>query len=491
MVNSIISVPVLDRDSAYARDILSKTSSTDIGQEIVPCTLKMRIESAFFKEQRLSNGLHRPYMEINGKVKEMFIEQSGKDNGRLFMCGSPSITVIEDETKGGRKDGLPLTVNYILSTNELVNLINKGMLFDDFEMPPELIGGILEIPGNVVYTCVYDTPITAVSVYKAWEIETSTKVNHYDTLFEMWQVSPKRALEEHINFVYSFDSFAPPLMPAPESALTDYWDDDLPKEPRAEYIPERETDTEEAFIKDFENTTIKQSEADTIRKREEVAKNAAQRKATIIAIRKAHDDETERKKRQAAADQDLYAQLSGRTTTDDSEGNSAKMGYDDLVKALAEAEANAAANVAQKIAHSDGSTYFGDGDSSETSTAISRLMDVVQDNQALNAGNRNIAGHGADTTQDTSQMSTAEKAKLHEEESRKKGQIVDRALDNQALNEGNTDIAGQGASHTMTQAEKVAAAGNALRGLLGRKSPTNAVPSSNPANGSEDDKGYI
>ena len=224
-MSDLMSVPVYNRNSAAARDILTKVPSEDIGQETVPCTLKFRVKDAFWKEQRLANGLHRPYLELNGEVQEMFIEQ---DDDRIFMCGSKSVTMDEPQD---------VRISWILSTNELANLVQKGLLYDDFETPPGLVDGILEIPGNVTYTCVYDTPITMVSVASPWEIQTSTRANHYDNLFnELWQVSPQRAREEHKDFVYSFDAFAPSIVPAPESPIKDYFDDDVPKGPQETYI---------------------------------------------------------------------------------------------------------------------------------------------------------------------------------------------------------------------------------------------------------------
>lgn len=480
MGDSVISVPVFNRNSAYARDILSKVSSEDIGQEIVPCVLKVQIENAFFKEQRLSSGLHRPYLEINGKVQEMFIEDS---DDRMFMCGSKAITM---------NDPQDVRVSYLLSTNELVNLINRGLLYDDFEMPSELAGGTLEIPSEVVYTCVYDTPLTMVSVNKPWEIETSTKDNHYDTFFEMWNVSPKRAYEEHKNFVYSFDSFSPSLAAPPKSPITDYWDDDLPKEPRQEYIPDREVDTEEAFIKDFENV-IKENEADIIKKRDQVAANAAKRKTGLLEIRKRHKDRVAEESRKAAADKDLYAQLMGDKNNDDDEGRSDKLRYDDIksevqtdYSAFMDAALNAVKTGDMSMLGGDGSTTKSEAEAKKSREAA-RLVDIAKDNQALNAGITDISGFGAaDVTGNEAQMTAEEKREMQEKKSREAAQIVDRALDNQALNRGETDIAGQGAGHTMTQEEKAAIAGNALRNLLGRK-PSAPAPDQPDMSGN----GYI
>ena len=74
MSDSLMSVPVYYRNSAKARDILTRVPSEDIGREDIRCVMKFLVKDAFWKEQRLSSGMHRPYLELNGEVQELFIE---------------------------------------------------------------------------------------------------------------------------------------------------------------------------------------------------------------------------------------------------------------------------------------------------------------------------------------------------------------------------------------------------------------------------------
>lgn len=477
MSNSL-SVPVYNRNSADARDILTRVPSDDIGQESVQCTLKFHVRDAYWKEQKLPNGLHRPYLELNGSVQEMFIEE---DDDRTFMCGSKSITMDEPQD---------VRVSWILSTNELANLTQKGLFYDDFAMPAGLIDGEIEIPGEIVYTCVYDTPVTMVSIARPWEVETSSKANHYDTIFELWEVSEQRAREEHKDFAYSLDAFAPSIAPAPESPIRDYFDDDVPKGSQETYIPQN-LDEEEALIKSF-NDTIQEREAEAVRNRQLAEDKAQKRRIALNHIRAAHKDSAMAEARAKNAQKDLYEQLMSGNT-EDTDGNSGKLKYDDIKNGVqSDAYSSIMNDMLSEARKAEGSYIDGDGNDSKSdadakkSRDAARLVDIARDNQALNAGVTDISGFGAaDETGNESQMSDEEKKEMQEKRSREAARRVDIALDNQALNRGETDIAGQGAGHSKSQAEKTAAARNALASLLG------GSKSAQPEQQDPDYNGYI
>lgn len=436
-MSDLMSVPVYNRNSAAARDILTKVPSEDIGQETVPCTLKFRVKDAFWKEQRLANGLHRPYLELNGEVQEMFIEQ---DDDRIFMCGSKSVTMDEPQD---------VRISWILSTNELANLVQKGLLYDDFETPPGLVDGILEIPGNVTYTCVYDTPITMVSVASPWEIQTSTRANHYDNLFnELWQVSPQRAREEHKDFVYSFDAFAPSVAPAPESPIKDYFDDDVPKGPQETYISPN-LNEEEALVAGFE-AEIQEEERKRAESIKQTEANASKRKAALNFIRAKHKADKDAKRREEAANEDLYEQLMSNKS-DDSDANSSKLRYDDIKKGVQSSEYTDIIGVTANNVNSVKSEA-----DAKKSRAMTRLVDIVNDlNAVIKFGpNADTSGFGATFVGDDGQALT--KSEADAKKSMATTRLVDIVNDLQAVIKygPNADISGFGASEAAKPSEE-------------------------------------
>lgn len=401
---------VFNRNSPQARDMLAKTPAIDIGiTENIPCTMAVKVSKAFFKEQISANGLHRPYLELQGSVTRMFIEE---DEDRLFPCNVKNL-ILRDPEK--------VKVNYVLSTSELQNLVDMGLYYPDFEPPQNLIDNEIEIPGFITYTCIYDSPVSIVEIQNKDNIETSTKDNHYDNIFvEGCEISPQRAAEMLPDFQFSMANFSSEYLAnkyTPVAPKNVYYDDS-PSTPESRDILKPNMTEDQTTVNKFKDVLDENNK--NIEQRANDEKNNANKRNSIVQklIMK------KRARDAAKAEADSF----GFNTQQDDANNTdtSRFMYDefkDLVKEVSD--------------HSDDDTS-----GSETS----RKVDVALDNQALNEGITDISGFGSlSDTSDESKMSAGEKRDYDAKKSRDALRRADIAADNQALNEGITDIAGQGA----------------------------------------------
>jgi hypothetical protein len=459
-------VAVYNKQDARARNILAKTAFDDIGQQEVPCTLRVNVTSAFFKEQQVPNGLHRPYMEINGEVSEVFIEE---DDDRYFPCGTKSMTMMTPQD---------VRIFYIPTTDELQDLVQMGIYYSDFDVPADLVGNTIEIPSNITYTCVYDTCIGMVDINNPFEISTSTIVNHYDGIFNGCAVSEMRAKEssaekliESMQTGLTLDTFAEDDKTAGyKSVLEDYYEDDI-SEQAEEDVPMSEEDEEQAAIRKFK-TVLEEHDKQVAEKQEEIKQNESVRRATVAQIRKAAKARAKQQEQQKYAEQDVYAQLMGETNADKQPAKSSeKLKYDVFKDAMHILEKSYSESMSKiNGVYEDAGLTKSDKDAKDSREAA-RRVDIARDNQALNKGITDISGFGADESGNESKMTDEQRKKMQAKKSRDAARIVDRALDNQALNRGETDIAGQGAGNSnaseKAKNEARAKAADAMRNLLG------------------------
>jgi hypothetical protein len=515
MSDSLMSVPVYYRNSAKARDILTRVPSEDIGREDIRCVMKFLVKDAFWKEQRLSSGMHRPYLELNGEVQELFIEP---DDDRLFPCGSKSLTMDEPQD---------IRIAWIFNTNQLANLVQKGIYYNDFEPPEGLIDGIIEIPTDVTYTCVYDTPISMVTVARPFEVVTDSRVNHYDDFVDLFQVSAQRAREETLSEL-KFETFDPSMAPAPESPIKDYFDDDVPSVTQEVYIPQNLTD-EEALIESF-NAQIQENEIQKAKERQEAEQKTAKRKAALNFMRAKHKADKEAAAKKASADMDLYKQLMG-SKDDSTEGNGDKLKYDAIKDGVQsneyamlmndtasasgdeskfspkekwkkDAEKSLAAYMTADRAHDLLAYISGNIDAiaggASTDTTISALKKPTDDiTGAQDAISNQIGAEGASNliallkegywSATEASLPPEEKKRMQEKKIRFAVMNADIVHDLEAFNSGNLDAIAGGSSTTVhksdaqTQAARAAEAKNALANLLGgnKSTPEAQGPGSN------------
>lgn len=442
--------PVYSRRDNVARTVLARVPANDIGQEKIDCTLKVNVKSAYFKEQLLSSGMHRPYLEINGSVEEVFLE-----DGKVFPCGTTTMSMNTPQD---------VRVLYVISTNELHGLVNKGFYYNDFEVPPNLIDNIIEIPSDITYTCVYDSPLGIVEINHPFEIQTSTRENHYDGLFDTCAVSKQRYAEEEQDYKFSLDKFSKETEPY-ATIIKDYLVDDVPTRTPELLDREIQSDDEANAVKRFVKV-LEQEEEERVESRKAIAKNEPKRRRTVAEIRAESERRKQEQQAEEKATQDIYAQLMGtskKESATDSNVTGDKIKYDDFKDAMALIQAR------MKTEDSDGSNEKKSEKDAKDSREKARLVDRALDNQALNAGITDTAGFGADVTGNEAKMSKEEKAKMQFKKSSEAARVVDRALDNQALNAGITDIAGQGASSDKkSDASKKGMVG-AMLSLLGEK----------------------
>lgn len=327
------STPVYNRNSKTARTVINTVSAKDIGQEQYYCTMNVDVKSAYLKESLTPSGLHRPYLEINGSVSSVFIEN---DDDRIFPCGSKSMTLSEPQE---------VRVMYILSTSELQQLVDAGCYYSDFKMPENLVGNTMEIPGDITYTCVYDTPVGMVSINSPFNIQTSTAENHYDNFFSTFPISKQRMEEakklaslqnnmriemlmdpaKRREMFIGMDNFSAST-PVYESVIKDYISDDnsIDIETPASYVSEFEPDPEKRSIKEFKGI-IGKERADS------------EERAKLTDANKPKRDRMVRLIRERGETSDGQSRIGRRSDSTDSGQASAKvskMSYSDFKSAM-------------------------------------------------------------------------------------------------------------------------------------------------------------
>lgn len=449
---------VYNRDGVAARNIMTNVSSDDIGHQKIDCTMNVVVTDAHFAECRLQSGLHRPYLELSGYVDEVFIEDN---DDREFPCGTKRLTLDEDQ---------PVRIAYIPSSTELKQLMNMGFYYPDFDVPKNLIGNRIEIPHTITYSCIYDTVVGMVGIDDPYEIETSTRENHYDGIFVTnCEVSKYRAMEDSADFKFTREE---PVrgVAAYQSVLTDYFEDDLDQHESVSEQVNVEEPEDKKTIDNFASILVDANKR-VAEKRASVVASAAERAKTVAAIEDEVREEAKATSKKAALSTDEYTRLM------DGEGSAesnAKLNYDRFKAAMAKLHAKAQSLSADS---EDGS-----GTAKEDLDKVQQV-DKARDNQALNAGITDISGFGADE----SKMTDKQRAEYAAKKSNAVARRVDTALDNQALNSGATDISGFGASTEKKSdaPEKKPTSADSIRSRLLGGIPKPSAPST------DDGPGYL
>ena len=185
-------VAAYNMNSVNARNILASVSDDDILIEQITCVARVEVENAFFMDSYAGPGqLRRPFMRMLGKVSSVFIEP---DENRLVPCYSNEIQLMEPES---------VQINYTLSTPELQELVGLGLYYEGFQPPSNLIGNVMEIPLNIVYKGIYETPCCFVEIIDPDKIDTCTKENGYFDLFKYCELSAKVRDEMTADYKYT------------------------------------------------------------------------------------------------------------------------------------------------------------------------------------------------------------------------------------------------------------------------------------------------
>ncbi len=472
--NNEASMPVYNKElQGIARNLLTDVNVEDIGQEVVPCVLSVHVTGARFCEQRTQYGRHVPYMEITGEVTDIF-----RDDGEEFSCGTKKLSLMESQD---------VRVAYLLTDEEISKLVNLGIYHSDFAVPPDLIDNTIEIPWEITYTCVYETPITMVDINMPYNIETSTKRSGYsfEGVFGSCEVSRQRALQGNKSFdltmdaVYSDNYENITERPKYEDIINrndfeDHRTNDLPTDVRSDTISELPQTVDERIIGDIKNE-IKVTEAERARKIKNTYSAENKRKIETV-LRTLRQQKEKVQDNEQGTGSDVYNTLTGnskqKTVKQDYNNFASELSYEELKSFIF--------NIQRKLDENNMTPEEKKKAYEEALLDFVLNADRAMDNQALNAGNTDIAGMGAGTSDNTAKMTNEEKAEYHRKKNAKIVRTVDTALDNQALNAGNTDIAGMGAN---SKSNSVA---DSLRGLLGNKPSARPQISNTPVKSEPD-----
>lgn len=463
-----MTVDVYNANSAAARAVFARMRRDDILETQIQCTAVVDVPDekdsggwAFFEEEYQGAGrIRRPYMVVQGRVSELFIEE---DDNRLFPCGAKRLVIKDFNQNKKAKDVLdyiPVRLNWRLSSDEISYLFSIGLAYDDFKPPVMLKGNKLEVPVNIVYKAGYESPVCAVDILEPDKIETSTKVNRYDTIFMNCEPS-KQLLKEKENGGLDVEFNMSPDIPVMDFETEDVADViEIPAD-NSMVVPSAEVDpvlpTEEEIEED------------------EIVADVEQKIHTMT------DEYAEYKARQTANVSGILDEIRAEADKEDASSDGF---YDSSKPARGTLRlSDRMALLQEKILKSDDNNSDTENKTTETEGIITdmtdydkddktsvevqhekaesdaddqrermRRLDRAMDNKALNEGNADTSGFGAVQVKssDDEKLSAAESehkdAEDEAEAQRERVRRIDNAMDNKALNAGSTNISGFGAS---------------------------------------------
>lgn len=443
-----MTVDVFNARSAAARSLFTRKTKDDILETQIECMAVVDIPDgddsgwAFFDEEFQGGGkIRRPFLVVQGTVSELFIEDS--DN-RVFPCGAKRLYIKDFNKNDDKKDGeirnaIPVRVNWRLSSDEISYLFSVGLAYSDFAPPDLLKGNKLEIPVNIIYRAIYESPICAVDIVEPDKLETSTLLNRYDTMFMNCEPSQELLAEKErggvaVDLNYSDKVAVMDFEPEDVSDVIEI-PDDTPVVSAEEEDPVltpdeiEEKEASEKISETIENISVEyaamrenskpvnvEGVLDDIR-REAAAEESDHNSGTF-----SRKSGTLRLSERIAALKARTANLAGDDTNDSGRAADNAEVITDMTNYGSDSEKGTKAEREHKKAEKDAD------DQRERMRNIDRAMD----NRALNEGRDDISGFGA---------SEGEK---DVEEERRKIRNVDTALDNQTFNSGSSNVAGFG-----------------------------------------------
>ena len=472
-------VDVYNARGALARSVLARAGRNNIIVTQLECLAVVDIPDdesgryAFFEPGYNGPGkVNRPYMTVQGSVSELFMEPTER---KTFPCGADRLMI--KNFKDGEPDPIPVRINWLLSSDELSYLYSIGLGYPDFKPPVMLRGNKLEIPLNIIYKACYDSPFCAVDIVNALHIDTSTKYNHYDTVFMNCDVSQQLLYEKEnggIDIEFNIDKDIPIIDFQAEdvSDTIDITNDELVVSDKEPVLTEDEKDTRK-FSAELESKMQRESDRYADQKSHERPYDGSGVLAEMQDdIRREEDDDVFDNNDDTKAPSSGALRLSDRMNMlkekvakhigDSSDDNAQGQGVEndgvitDMTNYDSVEEESSGSGSDRKKSEKDAARQ----------RAINRNIDVARDNMALNAGIDDISGFGADVSGDDEKTKTEaahDKAEREADEQRDNVRRVDNALDNKAINNGATDTAGFGADN----AEKPKANNTAKRLLDG------------------------
>ena len=361
-----MSVVSFNHTSAKARNVFALTDENDIMKEKIPCVARMQVIDAYFKSQY--NGptcLPRPTMEIHAYISGVFIED---DDDRVFPCGEKSIDFPQEE-------GQDAYLIWDLSEPEIQDLVGKGLLREGFDVPPNLIGNTIEIPLDINYRAIYDSPFSSVEIIEPYVLHTSSQDNNYYGIFDACPYHPDIVAEQQAGTAYVSQN---ERLINSEYEDTDEYDNGYESDT---YENDNVEDEDVLSAEELEDAAIQESfkekmkawkaEADAERKRRQDEQGNIDA-GTILWNDAKKAEEEQREKEEAENDQDNFYDfgLPGEDKNDKKKSKKRKTAYEVLKQR----------NV--------------------------RLADIAADNKALNDGLDDIAGFGAGTDKPNEKSNT-------------------------------------------------------------------------------------
>lgn len=423
---------VFNGSNVSARNLLAMTPSDDkFVEENIPCTARVQVESAHFKQMYRGTLLSVPYMEILGSIGSVYIE----DENRFFPCGTNEMNFMQSQEQ-------PVRARYFLSVQELQDLVGMGLYEPGFQPPANLINNVIEIPVKVTYRGIYDTPCCIVEVQDAFEIDTAThdavidgkqiEGNGYEGIFyscEKLDITPDRVYGFEDNMTY-----------VRHKIKEENYDKPLDVAPQVETVNEPElSDDELAEIKHIEkvNAQIKDATHKHTSMLEGVDKSDV--KSFLHAVKAEAAAQEEANKTEDYYGNDFWNDTPQEEKVKD---NSRLSNSYDLLKTMAEKQVQTDAQLREKEEEKSG----------KKAAEVARRTDIASDNMALNEGITDIAGYGSSSASETPAQIKEKKDAKSGKKAIENARRNDIAADNKALNEGITDIAGQGAASKESRA---------------------------------------
>lgn len=403
-------VDVYNLDSARARTLFSMAKPEDIMQTQMVCIARVQVPDsdygskswAFFDEEYAGPGMiSRPYMIVKGTVSELFIED---DDDRRFPCGVKHLRISAfDSEYPDKLDMIPVRVKWKLSSDEISYLYSRGLGYADFGPPPMLKGNYVDIPMNIVYKAIYDTPVSAVRIVGAELVETSSLYNRYDTIFMncIDSMDMLREKEQGVAVSFNFDSITP-VNTYEESA--DYQSDavDMNAIHDVNTAEEALSDDEiraNAIMDDINSLLHSESEKDIMSRDEhDSGFSVSDLLSSIksdIAEEKVEDSDDYyaevKESNESLKLSDRIGMLKDKTTGNNNSDNADDKTMSNIAETLSEFEMFADT---QKLSESDKQKLDAKKQAKKTLDDMRRI-DAIQDNMALNADeNADISGFG-------------------------------------------------------------------------------------------------
>lgn len=422
-------VAAYNSNSVEARNILSSTPREDILVETMPCIARVEVNNAFFTSLYTgAKGVIPPVMCMNGSVASFFIED---DDDRVFPCNEKEIQMMSPE---------PVSVEYALSPEEISSMALKGMFHDpDFEVPGQLVGNMIEIPINITYKGIYDTPCCFVEIIAPLELTTSTQDNNYYGLFETCPKSP--VIDMMKNNQYDFAHFNEERHLFKTEEAMDYTpEDEVQEEGPALSEEERE---DENILSAVNEKMMAESKS-----REERSARVDRSKVANEVLYRAKDDFDQQKAAEVMQEDNSYKlydysmdKPQASTITVGPTGKNRSESLYGLLRTRS-AEAAAAVQAQAGIADEVGNEEFQYQDGYEQEGQAPEAEDGFIDFD--NGEGSMDEGVGSEKSQKAKAAAAAKKQQLINRQ-------VDRAQDLKAMNEGITDVAGFGAGEEQSK----------------------------------------